>query len=97
MTPPFDVDPSLGIRHGALSHAYDLVRTIGQGAHGCAILATRLGDGEPVVVKQIRLDALEEKARQEALQEVKLLAQFDHVNIIHYYECVLEVRLPHAA
>ncbi|GAX76016.1 hypothetical protein CEUSTIGMA_g3459.t1 [Chlamydomonas eustigma] len=83
-------DPKLNIRHGALSHAYELQRTLGQGAHGEAILATRLEDGEQVVVKQIRLSDMEERAMQEALLEVRLLSQFDHVNIVHYYECVLE-------
>jgi hypothetical protein len=28
---------------------------------------------------------------QEALQEARMLSQFDHVNIVHYQECVLEV------
>jgi serine/threonine protein kinase len=86
-------DPALNIRHGALSHAYELHRVLGQGAHGEAILATRLEDGEQVVVKQIRLSDMEERAMQEALQEVRLLSHFDHVNIVHYYECVLEVRV----
>ncbi len=81
----------LNIRHGALSHAYELQRTLGHGAHGQAIVAKRLEDGEQVVVKQIRLSDLDDKAREEALKEVRLLSQFDHVNIVHYYECVLEV------
>ena len=84
-------DPSIGIRHGALGDHYELGRVIGQGAHGAAILAIRLEDNEEVVVKQIRLDGMDERGRQEALKEVKLLSQFDHVNIVHYYEAVLEV------
>lgn len=28
---------------------------------------------------------------QDTLTEAKVLAQFNHVNIVHYYECVLEV------
>ena len=83
-------DPSVGLRHGVLGENYECLRTIGQGAHGAAILAKRIEDNEEVVVKQIHLGWMDDKARQEALKEVKLLSQFDHVNIVHYYECVLE-------
>ena len=71
-----------------------LGKVIGTGAHGCALLATRIEDNEEVVVKQIRLDGMDDRARQEALKEVRLLHQFDHVNIVHYYEAVLEVGMP---
>lgn len=27
------------------------------------------------------------------MKQARLLAQFDHINIVHYYECVLEVRI----
>lgn len=33
---------------------------------------------------------------QDTLTEAKVLAQFNHVNIVHYYECLLEVRKPTA-
>ncbi|KAG2435593.1 hypothetical protein HYH02_011885 [Chlamydomonas schloesseri] len=33
---------------------------------------------------------MDEKARADTLTEAKVLAQFNHVNIVHYYECVLE-------
>jgi serine/threonine protein kinase len=93
MTSVLKADPSIGIRHGSLGDHYQLGRVIGQGAHGAAILATRIEDSEEVVVKQIRLDGMDAKAREEALKEVRLLHQFDHVNIVHYYEAVLEVRV----
>ncbi|KAG1679973.1 hypothetical protein FOA52_007037 [Chlamydomonas sp. UWO 241] len=54
------------------------------------MLARRLEDGEQVVVKEVRVADMDQKGRLDALKEVKLLSEFDHVNIIHYYECVLE-------
>lgn len=45
-----------------------------------------------VVVKQIWLKDVDDLMRQEALKEAQLLARFDHVNIVHYHECILEVR-----
>ena len=36
---------------------------------------------------------MDERGMEEALHEVRLLSQFDHTNIVHYYEAVLEVSL----
>lgn len=76
-----------------LSSRYQLGDVVGEGSYGKAIKAIRLDDGSEVIVKQIRVNEMDTKAREEALNEAKLLAQFDHVNIVHVFECVLEVRL----
>ena len=84
--------PELDVSEEPLSNKYELGAVVGIGSFGTAFLATRLADGEKVVVKQIKLAELDDRGRQEALQEVRVLAQLDHVNIIHYIECVIEVR-----
>nr|AAQ64684.1 NIMA-related kinase 3 [Chlamydomonas reinhardtii] len=83
-------DPTLNIKEGTLGDRYELQREIGSGSYGQAVLATRLEDGMQVVCKQIRLFEMDDKARADTLTEAKVLAQFNHVNIVHYYECVLE-------
>lgn len=80
-----------------LSSRYQLGDVVGEGSYGRAIKAVRIDDGAEVIVKQIRVNEMDKKAREEALMEAKLLAQFDHVNIVHVFECVLEVRARHAA
>lgn len=80
-----------------LRNAYQLGKVIGRGSFGVVLVAERKSDGMKVVIKQIRIKELSEKEREEALNEVKLLAQFHHVNIIQYYECIIEVRFARVA
>eukprot|EP00242_Pyramimonas_sp_CCMP2087_P005808 CAMPEP_0198215000 /NCGR_PEP_ID=MMETSP1445-20131203/46160_1 /TAXON_ID=36898 /ORGANISM="Pyramimonas sp., Strain CCMP2087" /LENGTH=73 /DNA_ID=CAMNT_0043890489 /DNA_START=180 /DNA_END=398 /DNA_ORIENTATION=- len=70
------------ISEGSLSEKYDVGKTVGQGAFGVVKLAVRKSDGEQVVVKQINTANMSEKERKEAQNEVSILAQFDHANII---------------
>ncbi|KAL6744731.1 kinase-like domain-containing protein [Haematococcus lacustris] len=77
-------------RQGSLL-AYELQTCIGTGSGGRAFLAIRKEDGERVVIKQVPFTAdFDQKAREDALHEARTLSQFDHVNIIHYYETILE-------
>ena len=86
-----DVDPTLRVTEQPLHLRYELGEELGTGSFGRAVKAVRLEDDETVVIKQIRLLDLDEKARQEALLEVKVLSTFDHINIIKYDEAILEV------
>ncbi|KAF5836889.1 kinase-like domain-containing protein [Dunaliella salina] len=73
----------------AISSKYVLQGTIGSGNFGKAVLACRSDSpDEKVIIKQIQIQ--EDSIREDALREAKMLSQFDHVNIVHYYECVLE-------
>ncbi|GFR43292.1 hypothetical protein Agub_g4357, partial [Astrephomene gubernaculifera] len=83
-------DPKLNISEQPVAERYTLGEEIGCGSYGRAVRAVRIEDGLQVVVKQIRLFEMDEKARMDTLTEAKVLAQFSHVNIVHYYECLLE-------
>lgn len=61
---------------------------IGQGSFGTVYAAERIEDGEAVVVKKIHLDALSADDRAGALREAATLSQFNHANIIRYFESV---------
>eukprot|EP00899_Mesostigma_viride_P005539 jgi/Mesvir1/14987/Mv14647-RA.3 len=69
---------------------YEILEEIGTGSYGCALLARRKEDGELVVIKDIVVSNLSEKARREARSEVTLLEQFHHPNITQYYDCFVE-------
>lgn len=60
----------LTVKEHPVELKYDLLSTVGAGSYGKAVLATRKADGEKVVVKQIFLRDLDDKAREEALHEV---------------------------
>ena len=53
-------------------------------------LSRRLADKKLVIIKQIPVEQMTKEERQTALNEVKVLAMLDHINIIEYYENFLE-------
>jgi serine/threonine protein kinase len=61
-------------------------REIGHGSFGTVYAAERISDGEAVVVKKIHIDVLSDEDRAGALREAATLSQFNHANIIRYYE-----------
>ena len=65
---------------------YDIEGVVGEGAYGVVHAARRLADGEAVVVKQIHIDSLSEHDQAAAIQEARMLSQFNHANIIRYHE-----------
>ncbi|DBA72156.1 TPA: hypothetical protein ACH3X2_010875 [Trebouxia sp. C0005] len=75
---------------GILHAQYDLLKTIGRGTYGRALLVSRKVDGKLLVIKQVNLSELEAQEKAAALNEVAVLSQFDHVNIIRYHTCFTE-------
>jgi serine/threonine protein kinase len=71
---------------GCITEAYSLDGIVGQGSFGVVHAAHRLADSEAVVVKQVHIDSLSESERRSALQEASVLSEFNHANIIQYYD-----------
>ena len=83
--------PAATSENSAESADFEIVRTVGRGSFGTALLVKRKSDQQLLVLKQIDLDALKPAAQAAALQEVEVLAQFNHANIIQYHGCFQEV------
>ena len=84
-----------GSADGAMHADYEVLKTIGRGTYGKAMLARRRIDDKVLVIKQVDLRDLTEHERSAALNEVALLANFDHINIIRYHDCFTENDLLH--
>eukprot|EP00966_Prymnesium_polylepis_P092187 2134407-Prymnesium_polylepis.2 len=70
---------------------YQKVKQIGKGAFGAAILVRPLGDPrQQLVIKEVDVSGLNQRAREEAKNEIKLLSSFHHPNIVTYKESFLE-------
>uniref|UniRef100_A0A0K0E9M5 non-specific serine/threonine protein kinase n=1 Tax=Strongyloides stercoralis TaxID=6248 RepID=A0A0K0E9M5_STRER len=65
---------------------YEWIRVEGKGSFGKAILYKRKIDNTYVIIKEIVMHSLSFSERQSALNEVSLLSQLDHPNIISYYD-----------
>ena len=63
---------------------YEQVRVLGQGGYGKAVLAKRKSDGFLVCIKEIRLNQLSAKDKEEAQKEIKVLASLNHPYIVIY-------------
>lgn len=87
--PPLIPDMKSEQRQCLLSK-YDIGQIIGRGSYGVAFSAVRKTDGEAVVIKQIKMYELDAIGQTAALCEARTLSQFDHINIIHYYESLIE-------
>ncbi|KAK9832027.1 hypothetical protein WJX84_007853, partial [Apatococcus fuscideae] len=69
---------------------YQKLEELGAGAFGTAYKARRRKDGAIVVVKVMHASSMSRKARQEAKNEVNVLAALNHPNVVRYYECFAE-------
>ena len=76
---------------GSIHTRYAMGEVVGKGSFGEVFLATGITDGDTYIVKQIQIADLSVKDREEALNEVMLLSQFNHMNIIRYHESIIEV------
>jgi len=68
---------------------YVFVDIIGRGSFGVAKLFTKK-DGQLVVIKQISLAGLQEKERNEAMQECLVMQELAHPNIVCQHEFFIE-------
>ncbi|KAF2367178.1 Protein kinase domain [Trinorchestia longiramus] len=65
---------------------YEMIRTVGKGAFGTAVLYRRKEDDTLVIIKEINMLDLTAAERQLSLNEVNVLAMLDHPNIVRYMD-----------
>jgi serine/threonine protein kinase len=69
---------------------YETIKVLGEGGYGKAVLVKSRSNEETYVMKEIRLSALKQKDRDEALQEAQVLASLHAPNIVEYVESFQE-------
>jgi NIMA (never in mitosis gene a)-related kinase len=74
---------------------YQKVKVIGKGAFGAAVLVNARGSGAQYVIKQVDVSRMKPKERDEAKKEIKLLAGFQHPNIVRYRDSFIETGVLH--
>lgn len=63
---------------------------IGEGAYSSVYKVKRLSDGQEYALKKVKLANLSDKEKQNALNEVRILASIRHVNMISYKEAFID-------
>ena len=76
-----------------MSLNYKVLQQLGEGSFGKAFLCEKDSDGSLCVIKQILIEGMNEKEKEDVLNESNILAKLDHPNIIKFYD-VFESKKP---
>jgi NIMA (never in mitosis gene a)-related kinase len=63
---------------------------LGEGAYSSVFKVKRYEDGKEYAMKQVKLGHLSEKEKENALNEVRILASVKHINVVSYKEAFLD-------
>ncbi|KXZ47461.1 hypothetical protein GPECTOR_35g899 [Gonium pectorale] len=75
---------------GRLTEAYDVQKAVGKGGYAVVYKGIRREDGRVVAVKKVEIFEMSAKKRDRCLQEVTLLQQLDHPNIIQMLDAFID-------
>ena len=74
---------------------YKVVKLLGEGSYGKAYLCTSQANGNQCVIKQIVVEGMNEKEKDDTLNEATILQKLDHPNIIKFYEVFMSPKPQH--
>ena len=69
---------------------FKVVKLLGKGTYGAVYKVVRKSDNEEYALKEVSLKALKKREREDAVNEVRVLASIKHRNILRYCEAFLE-------
>jgi serine/threonine protein kinase len=69
---------------------FQIISKLGEGAYSSVYKVKRLSDSQEYALKKVKLLNLSEKEKQNALNEVRILASIRHTNMCGYKEAFLE-------
>jgi NIMA (never in mitosis gene a)-related kinase len=71
-------------------HDFEVLDSLGKGVYSTVYKVRRLSDYCIYALKKVQLGKLNDKEKQNALNEVRILASINHQNIIQYKEAFIE-------
>lgn len=69
---------------------FQIIKKLGDGAYSSVYKAKRISDGQIYALKQVKMATLTDKERENALNEVRILASIDEPNVISYKESFID-------
>jgi len=65
---------------------YSILKTVGQGSFGKALLCERKSDKKKCIVKEISIQKMSKKEAKQTEQEGTILSKLNHPNITSFWE-----------
>ena len=69
---------------------FQIQKKLGEGAFSTVFAVKRISDGAQYAMKKVKMGKLSEKEKQNAVNEVRILASINHPNVIGYKEAFFE-------
>jgi NIMA (never in mitosis gene a)-related kinase len=69
---------------------FTVLKKLGDGAYSSVYKVKRLDDPEEYALKKVKMLNLTEKEKENALNEVRILASIDHPNVIGFKEAFID-------
>ncbi len=69
-----------------MSLNYKVIQSLGEGSFGKAFLCQKESDNSFCVIKQIIVEDMNQKEKDDVLNEANILSKLDHQNIIKFYD-----------
>lgn len=82
--------PKAELKTNSSINDFEIIEKIGDGAYSQVYKVRRLEDKHEYAMKKVKLDHLSEKERENAINEVRILASIRHPNVIQYKEAFVD-------
>lgn len=69
---------------------FTIIKKLGDGAYSSVYKVRRLDDQEQYALKKVKMLNLTDKEKENALNEVRILASIDHPNVIGFKEAFID-------
>lgn len=69
---------------------YEIICLISNGSFGKVCKIKRISDNKVLVWKEIEYGKMQDKQKQQLVNEVNILRELDHPNIVKYYDRIID-------
>jgi NIMA (never in mitosis gene a)-related kinase 1/4/5 len=69
---------------------FSIVQSLGKGSYGNVLRVVRKADGYTYAIKEINIRKLSTREREDALNEIRVMASIRHPNIVRYCDAFME-------
>lgn len=69
---------------------FQIMKRLGEGAYSSVYNVKRTLDSQTYALKKVKMGKLSEKEKENALNEVRILASVNHKSICRYYEAFID-------